>query len=748
RSSTLAPAPGAFAASPARLVSTDGLVSLLLSVASDAAVVSSKLDDGGDFLAAVAEIKNSVLERRADMTRITADCGGGGGGHHRPYDHHGRADGGPAAAADVVRHMEILHAKLFVLDEKIKRSGLSPTSNFPTPTHPCERRISRGILKITFVTSAGRRRKLERKMKGLREAWSNLVSTCAQMMALTHALALESARRATLATEDVAKLALASGHPDWSLFEATSSAEQIFAQAERRLLGLGCPRAPDVAFRLFLAAAKEGLPEACVMVASMYERGVGRPADMSTAMYWYREAAQRGSPEAWNHLGRIYERGKGVPPDYQKAAECYLRASEGRDLDAMTNLGYMLELGIGRPADPQKAAGWYRLAAEEGYARAQNCLGALYYYGRGVPKDPAEAVVWWRKAADQVGQTRCSSPRGVVPPLEASLRPPANLSTFPRPPPAPLFLQSRLKGNHHAQNNLGICYEEGTGVVKDYVLAKLMYQAAKDGGHASATNNLGYLLWLEGPLFFPQFLARHNHAEAFKLFNLAMSLGSVDAIYNLGSMYDTGCHAGPDSAREPEVAVRYFLEAARKGLFKAVLRAGTMLTTGDGCEQNPAAAHALYRPGAEKVCVYGERERGMGRGGSQQREEPSLARLFCQGDPACQNAIGELFELGLGTKQDLKEARRWYSRAAAGNDPKGAFNLGALYETGSGVERNLDRAKSAVAPATPGPKSRAREDALGTIPNAFDLDTDEEDVEAAAATKETHRKRSTISVAD
>lgn len=545
-------------------------LSLLLSVSNDSALISNKLHDGGKFLQRITSIKASFMDRRRDVAFV--------------MERERKRESGRALATmdgidgSVTRTVEIFRETLFVLDQKIKK-----------------------VLDSVLVFPSSKRNKIERKYRDVKDAWSTM------MLTLTHALASESTRTATAAAGDVAKLALASGHPDWQLSSTPTKAEQMFAQAERHLLGVGCPIAPDIAFRRFMAAAKDGLPEACVMVGSMYEKGIGRQADMTTAVYWYKEAANRGSPEGWNHLGRIHELGKGVEVDHQKAAEYYLRSAEAGDVDAITNIGYMFEAGVGRPVDATKAAGWYRLAADEGYARAQNCLGAMYYHGRGVTKDATEAVIWWRKAAEQ--------------------------------------------GNHNAQNNLGICYEEGAGVMRDYVLAKQLYRAGKEGGHANATNNLAYIYLLE-----------NNHTEAFKLFNLAMALGSTDAIYNLGTMYDTGCHIGQGAPREPLIALRYFREAAKLGLGKAALRAGRMLTTGDGCTKELAAAAEVLRMAAEK------------------------------GDPECQNAIGQLYELGLGVAQSYREAKKWYSKSEAGGDPGAAFNLGGLYETGSGVDRNLDKA--------------------------------------------------------
>jgi hypothetical protein len=138
----------------------------------------------------------------------------------------------------------------------------------------------------------------------------------------------------------------------------------------------------------------------------------------------------------------------------------------------------MLEHGVGTVVDMRKAMSWYRVAAEKSnYARAQNYLGHMLYHGKGdIPADPSEAVHWFRKAAEQ--------------------------------------------GNAHAQNNLGIAYEEGKGAMRDYAVSKEWYRKASEGNHASGMNNLGYIYLLE-----------KNYDEAVKTFYLALALGRCAIIF-------------------------------------------------------------------------------------------------------------------------------------------------------------------------------------------------------------------------
>ncbi len=58
------------------------------------------------------------------------------------------------------------------------------------------------------------------------------------------------------------------------------------------------------------------------------------------------------------------------------------------------------------------------------------------------------------------------------------------------------------------------------------------------------------------------------------------------------------------------------------------------------------------------------------------------------GDGAAQLAVAEQLYWGLGVEQDVKEATRWYARAAARGLPEAQYRLGRLHERGEGVRTN------------------------------------------------------------
>ncbi|KAJ3325824.1 hypothetical protein HDU76_013066, partial [Blyttiomyces sp. JEL0837] len=358
--------------------------------------------------------------------------------------------------------------------------------------------------KISITPMSTKRKRVYEMYEEVQISWQTL------LLHLTMSIARASSGTAKTVTENLHKLAIATGAPDWEDL-TVDDGKSLFLRGEKYLTGLGVPKSYDIAFKSYLAAAKCGNADAMNMLGVMCETGMGREKDLGAAFKWFKQAATLQNPHAMTNLARIHETGKGAPIDTTQASAWYLRASELNDPEAMTSLGHLLENGIGREANPVLAVEWYCMAAGMGYARAQNALGSCYYRGVGVERDYGEAVMWYKKAADQ--------------------------------------------GNPHAQNNLGICYEEGLGVARDLAMAKALYKAASDSKHPSGTNNLGYMLLME-----------QNWMEAIKLFYLAWALGSADAAYNIGTLYETGCADTEGTIVEEniEMAIRWYREAAEK----------------------------------------------------------------------------------------------------------------------------------------------------------------------------------------
>ncbi|HVJ35245.1 MAG TPA: tetratricopeptide repeat protein [Terriglobia bacterium] len=95
-----------------------------------------------------------------------------------------------------------------------------------------------------------------------------------------------------------------------------------------------------------------------------------------------------------------------------------------------------------------------------------------------------------------------------------------------------------------------------------------------------------------------------------------------------------------------------------------------------------ATAWAGFQEGAE---AYGK--------GDYQSAMSEWMPLAQAGNAEAQNAVGALYDNGLGVTSDEAEAFRWYTMAAGQNYPMAMRNLGTMYATGHGVPYNLQQAQ-------------------------------------------------------
>ncbi len=89
------------------------------------------------------------------------------------------------------------------------------------------------------------------------------------------------------------------------------------------------------------------------------------------------------------------------------------------------------------------------------------------------------------------------------------------------------------QGNADAQYILGVMYERGDGVPRDYVEAVRLYRLAAEQGHANAQTALGTMYFTGDGV--PQ-----DDVEAVRLYRLAAEQGHANAQFNLGNMYRYG----------------------------------------------------------------------------------------------------------------------------------------------------------------------------------------------------------------
>ncbi len=116
--------------------------------------------------------------------------------------------------------------------------------------------------------------------------------------------------------------------------------------------------------------------------------------DYRTALSGLMPAAKQGNPEAEVLLARMYEDGRGVQQNYSEAFHWYKQAAERENGDPVAeySVGKLYAEGHGIPTDAAEAVKWLRIASDHGNGDASWYLGDMYYRGTGVPIDRYEAV--------------------------------------------------------------------------------------------------------------------------------------------------------------------------------------------------------------------------------------------------------------------------------------------------------------------------------------------------------------------
>ena len=300
--------------------------------------------------------------------------------------------------------------------------------------------------------------------------------------------------------------------------------------------------------------------------------------------------------------------------DYATALREWTPLAEKGNARAQNAMGNIYKHGLGVPKDDNTALKWYRLSAENGEKRGQFSLGLMYASGKGVPLDYKTALKWWTLAAKQGHANALNS-----------------------------LMVIAEKGLADAQRNLGVLYENGQGVPKDYKTAVKWYRLAAKQGNAFAQNNLGSM-YSKGQG------VQRDDKTAVKWFRLSAKQGNAPAQYNLGEMY----YDGKGVPKNFKTAVKWYKLAAKQG---------------------DARAQKQLAKFQEKIADQNKLRDKL-------RELQGRAE---QGNVSAQLNLGVMYKKGRGVPQDYKIAVKWYKLAAEQGNADAQFTLGFMYDSGQGA---------------------------------------------------------------
>ncbi len=215
----------------------------------------------------------------------------------------------------------------------------------------------------------------------------------------------------------------------------------------------------------------------------------------------------------------------------------------------------------------------------------------------------------------------------------------------------PALEQKAELGEVEAQIVMGMAYEGGRVVPRNYGKAFALFERAAASGHPMGENALA-LMYVMGEG------TSRNPVEAFKWFQKAAEEGYAQAVHNLGWMYYTG----EGVQRDPAKAVELFRKAAERGSAGGMNRLAIAYEQGQGVPQDHAQAMNWYRKAAET------------------------------GDVQAQFNLAQKYDLGRGVQKDHAEAAIWYRKAAEQDYEPAQFDLAMAYHEGEGVPRDMQEA--------------------------------------------------------
>jgi TPR repeat protein len=311
------------------------------------------------------------------------------------------------------------------------------------------------------------------------------------------------------------------------------------------------------------------------------------------------------------------------PAPSPDSLEALLGRSDAGDGAAQYKLALMYAKGNGVDQDDHKAALYYRKAADSGIVEAMTEVGRRYLQDYSAGIDYVNAFQWFQKAADG--------------------------------------------GSPLAMFYLGYQCETGRGTVRNtdnanswYAKAEPLLFDASGGGDPEILNALGMILIRGSGV-------AANVPEGLKLVKKAALLGSVNAMLNLGMLYDSGAGGLPQD--EHEAFVQY-TKAAQLKSPTGMVHVGQRFAAGRGVQRSASDAVKWFATAAD------------------------------MGHPLAAYYAGQVYELGLGVAKDEQEANRWFAKAISplkkaaerGDSESAMFDLAQCYAGGWGVDKNATMA--------------------------------------------------------
>lgn len=354
--------------------------------------------------------------------------------------------------------------------------------------------------------------------------------------------------------------------------------------------------------------AEAGDPVAMRKVGVYYYKGSSGSRDFNQALAWFKKSAEAGDAESMRYVGILYFNGEGVPRDYNAAKYWYQKAVDAGDSKAPKYLADINEIiasqstvqnATQRAAGSQNAGGSTVAKINEprstGATRTKSSSSTLQQ--RALTPDQQK----FQKAKSKAEQGDVSEMFNVGLYYDNGKGVKRDYSEAKK-----WYLRAAERGHGGAANNIGDFYEDGNGVSKDLNKARYWYKKAVElGGTSKAGTNLERVVAELNRRSYGQSNAESDYnegkalrrkyklSEALPLLTRAAEWGHKKAMFELAILYAVKAKG----AEYNNLIAKWLISSAEAGNVKSYKYAGMLYENGFGCTNNYFKAQMWYQKG-------------------------------------------------------------------------------------------------------------------------------------------------------
>jgi TPR repeat protein len=331
---------------------------------------------------------------------------------------------------------------------------------------------------------------------------------------------------------------------------------------------------------------------------------------------------------------------------------------------AQNYVGHLYEAGQWVPQDYATAQTWYRRAGEAGFGPAQMSMAMLYHYGLGVERDPAESRRWAMMGVEQ----SCDRAVQAEPGANACDRLAADAYDPGKTVPGLggycmwRYADRAIPACQKAVSEFPAIVRYRAQLARAYAHAGKFDEARREAGIAQAKGST-LAMTLLGAMNEYGYGAPKNEVEALAWYRKAADLDDERAMKLVTMKAMSGIGVAKDSAEAKALAA-----ATQDRLWKRLgATAAPVNTLESRAEKGDAQSQHNLAFQFEQQKKYDEAIKWYKRAAE-------------QGYSISESNLAQMYERGIGVKQDIAEAKKWHRKAMERGSGEALYRLASLDE--------------------------------------------------------------------